>query len=177
MESLLRIISQFPWIALQVRNKHRIEEWNGIDKQLIQWLPRYRQQLLLNGSHFPEIHCGRHFPEAELHMSKHLPSSLQGASIHSHKALQHAETFGFNYVQYGAIFPTAKPVEPVGLDALQSICEASSLPVLAVGGISSVHKISACLAHGAYGVSIGSWILNSKHPHQRLQEIEQELHL
>ncbi len=104
-------------------------------------------------------------------------SLVQGASVHSHSALQYAETFGFDYVQYGAVYPTSKPVQPVGLKALHSICKASSLPVLAVGGISSLDRISDCLTHGAYGVSIGSWLLNAQNPHSILKQIEQEIHL
>jgi|GEM_PF-5885841 len=180
IDLLLRIISQFPSMALQVRNKHRLEEWKEMDEQLKQWIPRYPQQLLINGVNLPEMNCGRHFPEVEMYMAQEISSSpllVQGASIHSHPALREAENFGVNYVQYGAVFPTSKPVRPVGLSALQSICIASSLPVLAVGGISSLSRISDCLAHGAYGVSIGSWILNAQHPRQRLKEIAQELHL
>lgn len=178
MEELRSLLSQFPWASLQIRNKHDLKDWQTVDKHLNRWLRQSESetQILLNGQHFPEITCARHFPEVEMHTSMKHPSSLQGASIHSHTALQTAENLGFDYVQYGAVFPTSKPVQPVGLAALQSISEASSLPVLAVGGISSLQKISACLAHGAYGVSIGSWILNSKHPGQRLQEIEQELY-
>jgi thiamine monophosphate synthase len=166
-------------MALQVRNKHRIEEWQEIEPQLKQWLPEFGQQLLINGSHFPKINCGRHFPEIEMYMAQKTTRTpfLQGTSIHSHSALQDAETFGVEYVQYGAVFPTSKPVQPLGLGALQSICQASSLPVLAVGGISSLDQIKDCLSHGAYGVSIGSWRLNAQQPHQILKQIEQELHL
>ena len=76
-----------------------------------------------------------------------------------------------HFVQYGAIYPTSKPVTPLGIPALKDICTATHLPVLAVGGIQSFEQISDCLDAGVHGVSIGSWILNASDPSDLIAEI------
>ena len=100
-----------------------------------------------------------------------------GASIHSLNALHQASEMGVHYVQYGAIFPTSKPVTPAGIDSLQTICGHTRIPVLAVGGINTVQRVKECLSAGAYGVSVGSWILQSKDPCLVIKQIVEEIAL
>ncbi len=125
------------------------------------WFAKHPLQLQLNGLHQPNRHCMRHLPEIAIGEAFGRRPTVLGASIHSLEALKKAQANAVDYVQYGAIFPTSKPVQPLGLNALQHICQHSTVPVLAVGGISTERRIQECLNHGAYGVSIGSWILQA----------------
>ena len=157
IEEILSIIKAFPSTALQVRNKHCQTSWRYIKAHVQTWIATHPTQCLLNGDTFPEIQCRRHFPET-LISPIHKQPTVIGASIHSQSALKRAVDAGVHYVQYGAIYPTSKPVEPLGLRALSLICSTSPVPVLAVGGINSRHRVRSCLENGAYGVSVGSWM-------------------
>jgi thiamine-phosphate pyrophosphorylase len=83
------------------------------------------------------------------------PPFLIGASCHSLNAAQSAATSGADYLIFGPIFETPSKTQfgpPQGLDRLAQICEAVSIPVLAVGGI-TLHNAQSCLAAGAAGVA------------------------
>lgn len=60
-----------------------------------------------------------------------------GTSIHSLEQLYEAERLGADYVTASHIFPTdcKKDIPPKGIDFLREICEHSTLPVYALGGI------------------------------------------
>jgi len=60
------------------------------------------------------------------------------------------------YVGAGPIWPTpTKPDAdpPIGLDGLAEICEAVSIPVIAIGGVDATN-VGQCLAAGASGVAV-----------------------
>lgn len=169
LESLESILQHHPTVMLQVRNKFDASEWPVVYDFCCRMAFQWPKQILLNGLIWPTCSLLRHLPETLLSA----PHSLThfGASIHSLEALKLAEDHPVHFVQYGAIYPTSKPVAPVGVSALKTICDATHLPVLAVGGIQSFEQISDCLEAGAHGVSIGSWILNASDPSDRIAEI------
>lgn len=72
-----------------------------------------------------------------------LPDScLLGRSVHNLESLRAAEREGVDYVGFGPIFEsTTKPGirSPRGLDALARIAAATSLPIVAIGGIREEH--------------------------------------
>lgn len=79
--------------------------------------------------------------------------STLGTSVHSIKQLKQAESLGATYVTAGHIFPTdcKKDLPSRGLDFLTEICEATDLPVFAIGGITPevLPEVLACGAEGA----------------------------
>lgn len=82
-------------------------------------------------------------------------SLFTGRSIHS---LQEAHDLdaSLDYVVFGPIFPTPskKGLVPVqGLDALDSVCKALSLPVVAIGGVTP-SRACECVERGAAGVAV-----------------------
>lgn len=176
IDNILNLITDFPTTMVQIRNKHSQTSWDYIKPYAATWLDTHPRQCLLNGTIFPEVQCGRHLPEAQIGplLNRH---ALTGASIHSLDALTRAIESKVHYVQYGAIYPTSKPVSPLGLDALRILCGTSTLPVLAVGGINSRARVRSCIENGAYGVSVGSWILQAKHPEVILRQITEEMHI
>ena len=174
--NILSVIEDFPTATVQIRNKHAYTSWYYIKPYAATWLETHPTQCILNGTIFPKIQCGRHLPEAQLGtlFGRH---GLTGASIHSLDALTRSIEANVHYVQYGAIYPTSKPVVPLGLNALRILCATSALPVLAVGGINSRARVRSCIENGAYGVSVGSWILQAKDPDLILRQITEEIHI
>ena len=175
LSCILSILKKYPTVALQIRNKYAPKSWNIVESHIDRWMYSHTNQCLLNGWTFPMVHCSRHIPEAQLDTDPVNPMVLCGGSVHSVAALDEAIRFGCHYVQYGAVFRTSKPVIPTGVEALQTICSTSPLPVLAVGGISNAQKIYSCLSAGAYGISIGSWIMQSKQPTSVIDHIFEEI--
>lgn len=169
LESLASILRHHPSVMLQVRNKFDASDWPVVYDFCCRMALQLPKQVLLNGWIWPACSLLRHLPEALLSVP-HSPTHF-GASIHSLEALNRAENHPVHFVQYGAIYPTSKPVTPLGVSALNTICDATHLPVLAVGGIQSLEQISDCLKAGAHGVSIGSWILNASDPSTLIAEI------
>ena len=172
---ILGILDKHPTVALQIRNKYAQKSWQIVEAHIDRWMKAYPNQCLLNGWVFPAVSCARHLPESDLRPDPQQTRWLIGGSIHSVTALKAAIQMGCHYVQYGAVFPTSKPVVPTGVNALQTLCDISHVPVLAVGGISTGQRIRQCLSAGAYGVSIGSWIMQSHNPVLEIERIQEEI--
>ncbi|MDE0261058.1 MAG: thiamine phosphate synthase [Bryobacterales bacterium] len=80
---------------------------------------------------------------------------LIAVSAHTVKEVCRAEREGADLAVFGPVFPTrSKPgqIEIPGLDGLRGACEASSLPVAALGGITAA-RIGACEDAGAAGIA------------------------
>ena len=173
IEVLYGIVCSESNVVLQIRNKASVEDWVVIESFCRQVAQQNHNKVFINGHHWPDVLLARHLPEALITIQHHPCDS--GGSIHSVKGLLNAEHHKLRYVQFGAVFPTSKPVVPMGTDALRDICDRSTLPVLAVGGIQSMEHVEQCIQSGAHGVSIGSWILNSEHPQKLIQGICQHI--
>lgn len=78
--------------------------------------------------------------------------SVVGCSCHSVDDALEACRLGATYITAGHIFVTdcKKGVPPRGLDFLRNVCNASSVPVYAIGGIkfSDIETLKACGASG-----------------------------
>lgn len=79
---------------------------------------------------------------------------LIGVSTHALDEVEEANRAGADYVLFGPVFdtPSKRPFgPPQGLDRLAAACRRSSIPVFAVGGITSarVPDIRRAGAHGA----------------------------
>ncbi len=98
------------------------------------------------------------------------PQVLIGRSVHS--PAEATRTEGANYLIAGHVFPTSsKPGrEPIGLDGLRRIVEASPVPVLAIGGITA-DRVADVIRAGAVGVAVMSAISASRQPESVAQAI------
>lgn len=85
------------------------------------------------------------------------PFPSLGVSTHTVEEARMAEEMGASYITASHIFLTqCKPgLEPRGLDYLQEVCEAVSIPVYALGGVHEP-QIEACMQAGASGVCMMS---------------------
>lgn len=104
--------------------------------------------------------AGVHLPAAAISAARLrtlVPSSfVVGRSVHSVDEAQRAERDGgCDYLVFGSVFETAsKPAGhvPAGPEALAAVCAAVTLPVLAIGGISS-ERAGVMAAAGAAGIA------------------------
>jgi thiamine-phosphate pyrophosphorylase len=99
------------------------------------------------------VHLGRDDPGAERAVEHGL---MLGTSASSADEARAGEQLGAAYIGAGPIWATpSKPDAdpPIGLDGLREICDAVSIPVVAIGGIDATNAAD-CIAAGAAGVAV-----------------------
>lgn len=99
---------------------------------------------------------------------KLMPSALIGISTHNLDEARRAERDGADYISFGPIFQTKTKKDadvPKGIEGIKALDQVS-LPVVAIGGITSGNAVSV-LAAGASSVAVISDILSSGDPRER----------
>ncbi len=99
------------------------------------------------------VHLGREDTGAQRALGAGLLLGLSAASLDEARA---AEQAGAAYVGAGPVWATpSKPdADPaIGLEGLAEICEAMSIPVVAIGGIDATN-VADCIRAGASGVAV-----------------------
>jgi thiamine-phosphate pyrophosphorylase len=98
-------------------------------------------------------HLGRSDAGAERALEAGLDLGLSAATV---EEATEAEQRGASYVGAGPVWPTPskEDADPaIGLDGLRAICEAVSVPVVAIGGIDASNA-GECIRAGATGVAV-----------------------
>jgi thiamine-phosphate pyrophosphorylase len=111
------------------------------------------------------VHLGRDDTGVERALDAGL---LVGRSAASVEEAQEAERSGAAYVGAGPVWATPSKSDadpPIGVDGLAAICDAVSVPVVAIGGIDASNAAD-CVAAGAAGVAVvraaaDAWALRS----------------
>ncbi|KAM0939901.1 putative transferase [Dioscorea sansibarensis] len=90
------------------------------------------------------VHVGQSDMPAHLARSLLGPRKIIGVSCKNPAQAEQAWADGANYIGCGGVFPTStKANNPtVGLDGLRTVCMASKLPVVAIGGIGAGNALS-----------------------------------
>ncbi|UCH43039.1 MAG: thiamine phosphate synthase [Dehalococcoidales bacterium] len=103
---------------------------------------------------------------------KYLPlGKVLGCSANSVEEAGAAQSGGADYIGVGPIYPTdTKDAAVVGLDRLQDIRKATTLPIVAIGGINK-DNVSQVLAAGADSVAVISAILTAESPEEATRQI------
>ena len=99
------------------------------------------------------VHLGRDDAGAEKAVEHGLMLGTSASSVVEAVA---GEKLGAAYLGAGPVWATpSKPDAdpPIGLRGLSEICEAVSIPVVAIGGIDATNAV-ACIAAGAAGVAV-----------------------
>jgi thiamine-phosphate pyrophosphorylase len=92
-------------------------------------------------------------------------SVLISRAVHSTEAAVVAEREGVDFVVLGTVFASAShPDGPtIGVDGIRASCEAVTLPVIAIGGITA-ENAGAVMHAGAAGVAVIGAILDAADP-------------
>lgn len=100
-----------------------------------------------------------------------------GVSTHRPEEAAAAGRAGADFVVFGPVFETPSKQaygSPAGLERLSETVRATSLPVLAIGGVTA-ERIDDILACGARGVAVVSSILEADDPAQAARACRTEL--
>jgi thiamine-phosphate pyrophosphorylase len=99
------------------------------------------------------VHLGREDPGAEAAKSAGL---MLGTSAASAEEAEAGVALGADYIGAGPVWetPTKPDADPaIGLEGLAEICEAVSMPVIAIGGVNAGNARD-CIDAGAFGVAV-----------------------
>lgn len=102
------------------------------------------------------VHVGQ--ADAPLREARRImgPGKIVGVSVSTVEEALLAEAGGADYLGVGPIFTTtSKPdaLPPIGLEGLKAICLATTIPILAIGGIDET-SVSEVIGAGADGIAV-----------------------
>jgi thiamine-phosphate pyrophosphorylase len=145
---------------LQVREKDlSARELLALVERIVELAKPFTTQILVNTRADIAIAAGAHgvhLPAASLSpriLRRIAPSGFRiGVSTHTLAEIQTAQSESADFVVYGPIFPTASKSGCLGLDALRQAVRLSTIPILALGGITAANAQS-CLDAGAAGIA------------------------
>ena len=108
------------------------------------------------------IHVGQHDRAARDVRTLAGNQMVLGVSVQTVEQAIQAEQDGADYLGVGAVFPTAtkEDADAVSQETLRAICDAVSIPVVAIGGISE-NNLSKLAGTGVDGVALVSAIFSA----------------
>lgn len=102
------------------------------------------------------------------------PNAIVGVSAQTVEQAVAAEKAGADYLGVGAVFPTGSKADAVEVphDVVKAICDAVSIPVVAIGGISkdNIHELAGL---GLDGVSVISAIFAQDDIEEATRDLKQ----
>lgn len=119
------------------------------------------------------VHVGQEDMEAGRVRELIGPDRILGVSAQTVEGALRAEAAGADYLGVGAVFPTGSKDDAVDVphDVLRDICEAVSIPVVAIGGI-TFGNMDRLADSGIAGISVISAIFGQKN----IREATRSLH-
>ena len=152
-----------PRLGLQVRTKSEPPERSAaLAREARTATQGSAVPVLLNGTAGQALELGYEgvqWPEAQFPARYEPLRLLRGASVHSPEAAMKAEAAGADFVVAGTVFDAgSKPAAGAGREALSRIASATSLPALAIGGVTP-DRVTLCVEAGASGVAVVTSVL------------------
>jgi len=123
-----------------------------------------------DGVHLGQDDMGCH--EARLRLG---PNSVIGVSTHNLSEIDKAIADGANYVGFGPVFPTDTKTDTHLVQGVQQLRDAvaqSSIPVIAIGGI-TVANVQQVQAAGAFGWAVISDLFENGDPSAIVEKFSQ----
>lgn len=101
------------------------------------------------------VHVGQQDMEAENVRAKLGPDKIIGVSAQTVEQAVLAEKHGADYLGVGAVFPTGSKADADAVDkgTLKAICDAVSIPVIAIGGITA-DNVKELAGTGICGIAV-----------------------
>ena len=148
---------------IQLREKNLDEEHFMEEAKEIQELCRkYHVPFIINDNveltaaiDADGVHVGQRDMEAGDVRAKLGPDKIIGVSAQTVQQAVEAEKRGADYLGVGAVFPTGTKEDAVevGKEVLKEICEAVSIPVVAIGGVGA-HNVEELEGSGISGIAV-----------------------
>ncbi len=148
---------------IQLREKNLDEEHFMEEAKEIQELCRkYHVPFIINDNveltaaiDADGVHVGQRDMEAGDVRAKLGPDKIIGVSAQTVQQAVEAEKRGADYLGVGAVFPTGTKEDAVevGKEVLKEICEAVSIPVVAIGGVGA-HNVEELVGSGISGIAV-----------------------
>jgi len=101
---------------------------------------------------------------------------LVGVSCHSLDAAKSAASAGADYIFFGPVFATPSKSAygpPQGLERLAEVCNSTTIPVLAIGGI-TLENASYCFSAGASGIAAIRLFQDSADPAELVRKLRRQ---
>ena len=119
------------------------------------------------------VHVGQSDMEALDVRAKLGPGKIVGVSAQTVEQALLAEKHGADYLGVGAVYPTGSKddADDVSYDTLKAICQAVSIPVVAIGGISR-DNVARLADSGICGVAVISAIYGAPDIRAAAQELK-----
>ena len=120
----------------------------------------------VDGFHVPDD------PDLLVHIRQTFPKHLIGASTHTIDGARAAAEAGADFLTFGPVYTTpakTKSDRPQGMEKLAAACDAVSVPVFAIGGITA-DRARECLDAGAHGVAVIRAIMTSTSARRAVRE-------
>lgn len=124
------------------------------------------------------VHVGQSDMEAGNVREKLGPDKIIGVSAHSVEEAVRAQQQGADYLGAGAMFPTGTKSDAgaLSIETLQAICEAVSIPVVAIGGITK-DNIHTLAGSGIAGTAVVSAIFAQKDIKDAAETLKNEIQI
>lgn len=124
----------------------------------------------VDGFHVPDD------PDLLVHIRRTFPDHLIGASVHTIDGVRAATEAGADFLTFGPVFftPGKKKNELQGLETLREACAATTLPVFAIGGITTGNA-RECLENGAHGVAVVRAVMEATSPRRVVREFAEAI--
>jgi thiamine-phosphate pyrophosphorylase len=122
------------------------------------------------------VHVGQSDMEADDVRSLLGPDKILGVSAQTVEQAVRAEKMGADYLGVGAVFATGSKddAKTISKETLRAICEAVSIPVIAIGGINA-DNVGQLAGTGIVGISVISAIFASSDPESAARQLRQKV--
>lgn len=168
---------------LQLREKNLDEEDFMKEARKIKALcKKYKVPLIINDNveiareiDADGVHVGQSDMEAGDVRAKLGPDKIIGVSAQTVEQAVLAEKHGADYLGVGAVFPTGSKddADDVSYETLKAICEAVSIPVIAIGGITQ-ENVKELAGSGICGIAVISAIYAQQDIRKASEDLKKE---
>lgn len=168
---------------LQLREKE-LDEVHFLEeaKELQQLCRKYQVPFIVNDNvdiaismDADGVHVGQSDMEAGDVRAKLGPDKIIGVSAQTVEQAVLAEKHGADYLGVGAVFPTGskEDADDVSYETLKAICEAVSIPVIAIGGITQ-ENVKELAGSGICGIAVISAIYAQQDIRKASEDLKKE---
>ena len=179
--SILRELVRGGAKLVQIRDKSTPDRELVIDlRQCVEFALKTGVTLIVNdrcdlvlSSSAAGVHLGRDDLPPEAARALLGEEKIIGFSTHSQAQVRESISLPVQYIGFGPVYSTATKADPipaVGLNRLQQACRASSVPVVAIGGI-GMEQVRDVLAAGASSAAVISALMKAENLARQMERL------